>query len=67
MNEDCRITDNGEKMETTHMSSNSVCAVVGENVMWNDVQDTLSEKKKSFHYKNLILLFKKLLITLLFT
>ena len=48
MNEDCRITDNGEKMETTHMSSNSVCAVVGENVMWNDVQDTLSEKKKAF-------------------
>ena len=50
------------------MSSNSVCAVVGENVMWKDVQDTLSEKKKkSFHDKNLILLFKKLLITLLFT
>ena len=48
MNEDCRITDNGEKMETTHMSSNSVCAVVGENVMWKDVQDTLSEKKKAF-------------------
>ena len=33
-----------------------------------DVQDTFSErKKKSSHDKNLILLLKKLLITLLFT
>lgn len=57
MNGDGSIIYNREKTETTPVSNNRISAVVGENVTWKDIQDTLSEK--SSHNKDLILKKKK--------
>lgn len=57
MNGDGHIIYEREKMETTPVSNNRISAVVGENVTWKDVQNTLREKSK--HTKNLIFVKKK--------